>query len=103
MALVTLGTAAPTTLQAMLWNHKPDPADLAALNALFKYQTFAAPTVNGPIAFKPSPMVNQGILYVPERGQLKLFRGDYIAADPNTGHFILISGPTAAAASWVHT
>jgi len=32
-----------------------------------------------------------------------LYPGDYIAADPNTGHFILINEATAGAASWVHS
>ncbi|MCI0564279.1 MAG: hypothetical protein MN733_37880 [Nitrososphaera sp.] len=103
MALVTLGTAATTTLSALKWNAQPVAADLAAINALFKYQSFTEPSVPGPVSFIPVPMINQGILYVPERGQLKLYPGDYIAADPNTGHFVLISAATAAAASWQHT
>ncbi|MCI0559494.1 MAG: hypothetical protein MN733_13450 [Nitrososphaera sp.] len=103
MALVTLGTQTQTTLQALQWSPQPVAADLAAINALFKYQSFTEPSVPGPVSFIPVPMINQGVLYVPERGQLKLYPGDYIAADPITGHFVLISAATAAATSWIHT
>ncbi|MCI0557869.1 MAG: hypothetical protein MN733_05190 [Nitrososphaera sp.] len=103
MALVTLGTAATDTLQALRWTYVADPGDIAAINALFKYQSFTDPTIPGPVSFIPGPMVNQGVLYVPERGQLKLYRGDFVAADPNTGHFVLISAATAQSPSWVFT
>lgn len=99
MALLTLGTAATTTLSAVKWNSVMSVADLAALNALIKYidGNSAAPT------YKPIPSISQGVLYIPSRGQLKLFEGDYIGVDPNTGQPIVLSAATAAAASWVHT
>ncbi|MCI0560289.1 MAG: hypothetical protein MN733_17525 [Nitrososphaera sp.] len=99
MALLTLGTAAATTLPAIRWNSVMSVADLAALNTFIKYidGNSADPT------YIPNPSISQGVLYIPSRGQVKLFEGDYIGVDPNTGQPIVLSAATAAAASWVHT
>jgi hypothetical protein len=104
MATVTLGTAATTTLTAVKWTPAAALADIAAINALFKHSAFTDPTIQQSQTYKPNAYINNGMLIVPERNaSIRLYNGDYIAADPNTGHFILISGATAAAASWVHT
>lgn len=100
MALVTLGTAATTTLSAVRWNQAAAPADLAALSALIKYQD----GIPSAPKYQPIPVVtSQGLIFWSDRGALKLFPGDYIGVDPNTGQWILLTAATAAAASWVHT
>ena len=103
MATVTLGTAATTTLTAIRWTGANPAADVAAINLAFKYQQFTNPTISQSVTFRPRAAIQQGMLWVPERGSLLLYPGDYIAADPNTGHFILINEATAGAASWVHS
>jgi hypothetical protein len=44
-----------------------------------------------------------GMLFVPNRGVLRMRPGDYVFYDPQTGWPILLSGRAAAAAGWVHT
>ena len=44
-----------------------------------------------------------GMLFVPNRGVLRMRPGDYVFYDPQTGWPILVSGRAAAAAGWVHT
>ena len=98
MALLTMGTAATTTLSAVKWNSAMAVADLAAFNALVKYQGSRAPTTSQPL-----PEINQGLLYHPHRGIWKLFEGDYLALDPVTGEVYVVNSASAAGASWVHT
>lgn len=98
MALKTLGTAATNTLQAIQWNSAMSVTDLAALNALFKYQGTRVPTT-----FLPIPQVNQGVLYLGVRGQIRLAEGDWIGVDPVTGESVHINSASAAGASWVHS
>ena len=47
--------------------------------------------------------MREGILYVPNRGPLRLYDGDIVAYDPATGFAFAISKLAAAGASWVHT
>lgn len=101
MALVTLGTAAQTTLQAVMWSQSISAADLAALAALIKIP--AAQNPSQPV--KPGAFVREGLLYLPSRFQpspVRLENGDYIGVDA-TGWPIVISSGSAASASWVHT
>src|SRR5215471_1880451 len=102
MALKTLGTAGTTTLSAAQWNSAMAVGDLAALNALFKFISSSASLQPAPAssAFKPNNLIERGLLMHPTRGIWKLFEGDWIGADPNTGDIIVLSAPTAAAASW---
>jgi hypothetical protein len=98
LALKTLGTAATNTLTAIKWNSAMAVADLAAFNALLK-----SPGTYGSTTFFPTPIISQGILYLPGRGQpLKLGEGDWIGLDPVNGTVILIDPSSAAGASWVH-
>lgn len=48
----------------------------------------------------PASFGSNGILYVPNRGQLKMLPGDYVAVDPTTGWPILISKRAAASGPW---
>lgn len=108
MALLTLGTAATTTLSAIRWNHalsgvspNASVSDLAALNALIKQQRSQGQLASTTIQAIPS--VNQGVLYIPARGHLRLHEGDYIAVDPVTGEAFVINATSAAGASWVRS
>lgn len=97
MALGTLGTAATDTLSAVEYHAVMSVSDLAELNALARDQGTGASTIY------PIPMVQAGMLYVPDRGTLKLFEGDWIGIDPVTGMMIVINAASAAGASWVHS
>ena len=102
MALKTLGTAATTTLQAAQWNSGMAPGDLAALNALFKYGSGVGSSP-APVTYRPLIVLAHGMMWIPGRGSLKLYEGDWVGADPNTGLPVLLNAATAAAASWVHS
>jgi hypothetical protein len=110
------GTPAATTLTAMQYSHvadglqaqaftnQPTPAALAAINALITMDTQAAlssgefsPT--GPLSPLITPLKADGTLYIPRRGILKVFPGDYVAVDPTTGWPILVSASAANNAS----
>ena len=56
-----------------------------------------------PIYGPTNGMTPQGLLFVPNRGVLRMRPGDYVFYDPQTGWPILVSGRAAAAAGWVHT
>ena|SRR5215813_4521415 len=99
MATKTLGTAGTTTLTAVQWNPGMSVSDLAAINALIKFQgTYASTT------FRPTPVIEQGMIRHPTRGgSWRLVPGDWIGVDPVTGDFIFITAASAAGASWVHS
>lgn len=95
MALVTLGTALTTTLSGVLNNGAPATADIASiLNSIKDDQNPAQPIWPG--------AWQEGYLFIPNRGKLRVLPGDYVAFD-STGWPILLSGIVAASASWVHT
>lgn len=97
MATITLGTAATTTLIGVSFLKGMPAADVAAIANNIKN-----PDINGSPIF-PGAFSNNGLLYVPNRGVLKILRGDYVAYDPATGWPILVSSQAAAGASWVHS
>lgn len=123
MATRTLGTAATTTLTAVPW---PDlvpglttqASDLAAINALIKddrpllWPVGNAGTANGQNATQiaaahnlmPTALSREGLLYIPNRGVLKVFPGDWIGVD-TFGWPVLISGNSlqTSTASWQHS
>lgn len=124
MATRTMGTTAQTTLTAVQWSHVADgatsavgslllPADLATMNALVKFDTPPSGGIGpfndlgNPGASAPGPFTaigHNGMLYVPRRGFLKIYEGDFVAVDPVTGWPILISGFSAnTSPAWVHT
>lgn len=97
MATVTLGTAATTTLTALAWNASAAVADIATIAAGIKDdQNVAAPTW-------PGAFSKNGLLYVPNRGVLRLLPGDYVGFDAATGWPILVSADAAGGAGWVHS
>jgi|SRR5215472_3648324 len=114
MATVTGGTAATTTLIGIPMS--PSLASLPAGSGSFagyfaNITDFATIDANilddinpaHPIFGPTNGITPQGMLYVPNRGVLRMRAGDYVFYDPATGWPILLSGRAAAGASWVHT
>lgn len=96
MATVTLGTSATTTLTALSFNMGDAPADIASIAALIlDDQNVAHPLIPGSFSL-------QGLLYVPNRGVLKVLPGDYVGVDPN-GWPILVSKNSIAGSGWTHS
>lgn len=101
MATKTLGTTATTSLTAILYAAGGAgllAADMATIRANIKDdQTNTQPI--WPFGFDPS-----GLLYVPNRGVLKVLPGDFIGVDTQTGWPILVSKLAAASnPAWVHS
>jgi len=104
MSTRTLGTAGTTTLIAVAWSQNPAtllPADLATINGNIRDDQ----TVGRPVAAVSGigGLVREGKLFVPNRGSLVLYPGDYVAYDTTTGWPILVSAIAAAGAAWVHS
>lgn len=102
MALLTLGTTAQTSFNAIKFVNGMVPADLAALNAdIFKDNQ---PAKNSNPVVEPTAITTMGFLTLPGgRGQILLKPGDYVAVDPTTGWPIVISANCAANGAIVHT
>lgn len=99
MALKTLGTSATSTLQALVQNSNMSPADAATLRANIKWDGVYGNAIEpGGYEFQGG----SGLLYVPRRGVLKVFEGDYVAYDPN-GWPILVSKYSIANSGWTHS
>lgn len=99
MATATLGTALTSSLTAIKYaTGGLLPADLYTIqkNILDDSVPAANPTIY------PGGITQGGMLYVPNRGYLRVFPGDYVAIDTQTGWPILISARAAAGAAWVH-
>ena len=117
----TLGTASTTSLtKAIVWGLIGEASGLTAanyaanyvpcladLNAAFQYQDsydVANEEYNGAAGtsvHREWDGIVNGILYYPGgRGMLKLYPGDMIACDTNTGWPILINATTRASNKW---
>ena len=115
MATVTGGTATTTTLIGIPMS--PALASLPTGNVMAAGGYFANitdfATVDAAILVDINPihpiygptngLSVTGMLFVPNRGVLRMRPGDYVFYDPQTGWPILLSGRAAAAAGWVHT
>jgi hypothetical protein len=102
MALRTIGTAATTTLQGfVVGTNDLIAADVASLlNAI---NDDLKPTT-APASARFLNCYNQtGSIVIPNRGQLLLRAGDFVAWDTQTGFPIVVSALAAANAGWVHT
>lgn len=95
MATKTLGTNGTTTLTAVQWPGATgtgtilSAADIASIaNSILDDQVPAQKLTQ---RIWPGAFQKANVLYVPGRGFLKVFKGDWIAVDP-TGWPILISG-----------
>jgi len=99
MATRTLGTNLTTSLPALAYTAGIGgliPADVATLNNAIKDDLNPAhPSV-------PGAFTVGGSLYIPRRGWLQIFPGDYVAVD-SRGWPILLSADTAANGPWTHT
>lgn len=101
MATVTLGTTAQTSLTAL--KYLPGygsgmlAADIATINNLIKDDINVAHPRWGGGSFS-----SNGILYVPNRGPVQLYPGDYVGVD-NEGFPIVVSKYSIANGNWVHT
>lgn len=99
MATLTLGTDAVDTLTALLF--KPGiggmtPADEATIrNAIKDDQGNAHDRV-------PGAFGSNGLLFVPNRGVLKVLPGDYVGVD-DMGWPILVSAYSIANGNWTHS
>ena len=97
MALRTLGTNANNSLNALLFARAGLlPADLATFRANVKNDQ-----VNGRPIFPGA--LEEGRLYIPNRGVLNILPGDYIAYDPTAGWPLLISAAAIASGVWTHS
>ena len=116
MALRTLGTNANNSLSAFVVGFNDTiAADLATLNigihadppGLSGYQKVASTgLIAGTNTNRPrlnQAYVKQGILFIPNRGQLKLIQGDFVCFDSTTGWPIVISGDAAANGPYTHS
>ena len=102
MALVTLGTTAQTSFNAIQFQFGMVPADLASLNAMIFRDNNPASTSNPEV--EPTSIDTAGFLTLPGgRGKIQLKPGDYIAVDPTTGWPIVVSKNCAANGAIVHT
>lgn len=112
MATATMGTTAQTSLTALqapgsymrqdgtAFSVTALDADIATIQQLIKDDQNPAQPINMPMG----GWSRQGQLYVPNRGWLKVFPGDFIAVDTQTGWPILVSNRAASAnPAWVHT
>lgn len=99
MATLTLGTTANNSLTALLFKAGiggMTPADQATIcNAIKDDLNVAHPRVPGAFA-------GEGLLYVPNRGILKILPGDYVGVD-SQGFPILVSANSIALAAWTHS
>lgn len=98
MSLLTLGTAATTSLGGFFWSSNPTPANLALLAVAIKDDK-----INTHPIYPGAITQGGGGLYVPNRGVLKVLAGDMIGVD-NRGWPILISADSIAnGTSWTHS
>lgn len=97
MALLTGGTSASTSLNAILYNAAAANADVASTN------NGILDDLNPAHPKWPGAFARTGLLYVPNRGVLKALPGDYVMFDTTTGWPILVSARAISAGPWAHS
>jgi|KBSMisStandDraft_5_1062788.scaffolds.fasta_scaffold00163_59 hypothetical protein len=98
MALGTMGTTAQTSLTSRVFANAMPAADIAGIANIIKDD------LNNLHPIWPGAWAQTGLLYVPNRGVLRMLPGDYVAVDPATGWPIMVSARAAAQnPQWVHT
>ncbi len=97
MALGTLGTSLSTTLQSLnAWTASTVATDVGTFANLIKDDlNVAHPILYG--AFEQN-----GLLFIPNRGVLRVLPGDYVGVDAN-GWPILVSKNSIAGSGWSHS
>ena len=89
-----LGTNANTSLVDLVFSRSMAAADVATIAEHIKNdQNVAYP-------IWPGAFAQTGLLYVPNRGVLKVLPGDYVAYDATTGWPILVSALAVASGPW---
>jgi hypothetical protein len=96
MATTTLGTTANNSLTSLIAAGAMLPADIAAIANAIKDDL-----INGNPIF-PGAYAQNSLLYVPNRGILKVLPGDYVGVD-SSGWPVLVSKNSIANAAWTHT
>jgi hypothetical protein len=96
MATSTLGTTAQTSLTSLVNSGAMNTTDLATIAQGIKDDL----NVAHPIF--PGAYAQNGLLYVPSRGVLKVLPGDFVGID-SQGWPILVSANSIANAAWIHT
>lgn len=99
MATRTFGSNANNSLTALVMNTQALPADFATIAQGIKDDKVAAA---GAHPIWPGAFGSNGILYVPNRGELQVFAGDVVAID-NNGWPILVSANSIAYGSTLWT
>lgn len=97
MALGTAGTSATTSLTSINgWTASTAPADVGGIAVLIKDDKNVAHPI------WPGAFAKNGLLYIPNRGVLKVLPGDYVGVDAN-GWPVLISANSIAGSGWSHS
>ena len=102
MALLTFGTNANNSLRAVQFgpNGVMTDADLAAFNALVQPNYGGANPNDGKLGTYVS---REGQLFIPNRGWVKVFSGDWLVTDPTTGFPFLISKNAVLSGPYAHS
>ena len=96
MATSTLGTTLTTSLTSLVNNPVMNVTDLATIvNGIKDDLIITHPVWPGAYSY-------MDLLYVPNRGVLKVLPGDYVGVDAN-GWPILVSAFSIATGGWTHT
>lgn len=94
MALSAFGTDANTSLQGLAFSKALTPANVALLQLSIKDDLNVAQPI------WPGAFSLDGLLYVPNRGVLRILDGDVVATDATTGWPILVSARAVASGPW---
>ena len=108
MATKTLGTTANNSLTALAATPAPVAIDFAVIvNSILSdglsgntSADVQAPNAKGTIW--PGAWEMNGLLYIPNRGVLKVFPGDWVGVD-SQGWPVLVSANSIANAAWTHS
>jgi hypothetical protein len=95
MTTGTLGTNATNSLTSLIVGGATAPADIASIANAIKDDK-----INGHPIY-PGAYAQNGLLYVPNRGLLRVLPGDYVAVD-SQGWPVLVSALSIASGPWTH-
>jgi hypothetical protein len=96
MATSTLGTTLTTSLTSLVNSPVMAPADLATIVNGIKDDINVAHPV------WPGAYSTHDLLYIPNRGVLRVLPGDFVGVDAN-GWPLLVSAYSIATGGWTHT
>ena len=101
MATQLLGTDAVNSLTCLVWHANASQADARAINVLIRDdQNARRPLVTSGYN---GGFIREGLLFVPNRGELRLYDGDVVAVDATSGQVILLSAYGLSAGPWTLT